>query len=135
MRRHRDRATWPRRVRGRRPLIACLWLLAACSGTPDSSDTGTGCPNDLPADCPADVPDYNADVAPIIADRCLSCHSPGGAGEAGHDFTTWDTLNAQQTTVLTQVYACKMPPEGAPPLTSAERGTLLDWLVCGAPGD
>ena len=106
-------------------------LLAGCTGSKPDSDTG--CPNDLPAACPADVPDYGTDIAPIIEDRCLSCHSPGGEGSVGHDFTTYQTLYNQQTDVLSQVYGCKMPPSGATPLSTAERTLLLDWLVCGAP--
>ena len=111
-----------------------LLLLTGCTAAA-TTDTGSGCPNDLPASCPATVPDYNTEIAPIIEARCLTCHSPGGAGSAGHDFTTYQTVYNQQTEILSQVYGCRMPPEGATPLSSDERALLLDWLVCGAPGD
>jgi hypothetical protein len=47
---------------------------------------------------------------------------------------TWAQVYPQRTSVLTQVYACWMPPGPAgEALTSAERALLLGWLVCGAP--
>ena len=37
---------------------------------------------------------YSRDVQPILADNCLSCHQPGGAGyeASGFDMTTFDGL-------------------------------------------
>jgi hypothetical protein len=37
--------------------------------------------------------------------------------------------------VLTEVYACQMPPVDADPLSATERQALLAWLVCGAPNN
>jgi len=70
-------------------------------------------------------------VAPIVEARCLDCHSPGGKAEST-PLSEYAQIFAIRTTVLTRVYGCKMPPEGAPELTDDERATLLGWLVCGA---
>ncbi len=94
----------------------------------------TGCPNDLPEACPAPAPAYSMDVAPIMAERCATCHSPGGQAETTL-LTDHAEIYANRTPVLTRVYACKMPPAGAPQLTDGERETLLGWLVCGAKND
>jgi uncharacterized membrane protein len=107
------------------------------SGT-GGGGTGTGgaagCPNDLPDTCPSPEPGYSADVASIVAERCATCHSPGGQAQSTL-LTDYAEVYAKRTTVLTRVYACKMPPAGAPPLTSDERAALLGWLVCGAKND
>ncbi len=94
---------------------------------------GGACPNDLPADCPSPAPTYTDDVAAIIEARCWECHGPGGAEQARHDFSTYDSVYAQRGSMLTQVYSCRMPPAEAAPLASDERAALLSWLVCGAP--
>lgn len=94
---------------------------------------GGSCPNDLPADCPTPAPTYADDAAPIIEARCFECHGPGGVAQPRRDFTTYDGVFAQRGPMLNQVYACRMPPEGAMPLLPDERTVLLQWLVCGAP--
>lgn len=119
------------------------WLFAAAAATSfaygalactSSGGGGGGCPNDLPASCPQPPPSYASDVAPVFARRCTGCHSPTGV-EAERDFTSYDRIHQLRTDVLTQVYACRMPPADAAAPTPAERATLLGWLVCGAPND
>jgi uncharacterized membrane protein len=116
-------------------------LLVACGETSGStSSTATGgagggdagsCPNDLPASCPSPAPEWAADVAKVIAARCAICHSAGGAA-ADKPLTDHADVFARKGAVLNQIHACKMPPEGATPLTAAERVALEGWLVCGA---
>ncbi len=97
-------------------------------------DAALTCPNDLPAACPAPAPSYANDVAPLIQRRCTPCHFPGGVAAMGmHDLSTYARVFAQKREVLTQVYACKMPPADAGAPTPDERRTMLGWLVCGAP--
>jgi hypothetical protein len=103
-------------------------LVAGCSGSGEGS-----CPKDLPPSCPADAAGYAATIAPLLAGRCVSCHAPGGPSV--HYLQTYAEVSALAGPVLDQVYACKMPPEGSPPFTEAEREQLLGWLVCGAPDD
>jgi hypothetical protein len=106
-------------------------VLACGSSHPAATDR---CPQDLPAACPANPPSYQTDVAPMLAARCATCHSPGGAGSP-FDFTTYDSVFANRSAILNQVYACNMPPKGAAGLDPAQRQTLLGWLVCGAPNN
>jgi hypothetical protein len=48
-------------------------------------------------------------------------------------FEEYDDVYSRRQTVLTRVYSCVMPPEGAASLTPEQRRTLLQWFVCGAP--
>ncbi len=122
--------------RGTRAVGPAALLLAAVSlwscGSSHAAPSDP-CPQDLPASCPATPPSYQTDVAPILAARCTTCHSPGGAGSAFFDFTSYASVYAGRSAMLNAVYACKMPPSGAAALESPERQTLLTWLVCGAP--
>ncbi len=101
--------------------------LVACFTQPQN------CPNDLPSACPSSgAPSYSATVAPILAQRCVACHSPGGI-EANSPLDSYGAVYAIRGSVLDQVYACKMPQDT--PLTPADRQALLTWLVCGAPNN
>jgi hypothetical protein len=99
--------------------------LVACTPLP------ANCPNDLPMSCPSPTPSYANDVAPIISRRCLQCHSAGGQ-EAVRPLDSYAGVTAQSD-LLDMVYSCRMPPPGEPAPTTAERTTLLGWLVCGEP--
>jgi uncharacterized membrane protein len=72
----------------------------------------------------------------IIQTRCSVCHVPGGA-EPNRPYQTYAQIAVPDTrrAILTQVYACRMPPAGALPLTTDERQALLAWLVCGGPNN
>lgn len=86
---------------------------------------------------------YRHDVAPILADKCVTCHAPGQVGPfafASHrDVFGWSRMIEE--VVLTQ----RMPPWNADPhvgtfgndwsLTLEEERTLLAWLAQGAPMD
>jgi hypothetical protein len=120
-----------KRAVGLAALLAATVALISC-GSSHSAATDP-CPQDLPASCPANPPSYQADVAPIIAARCATCHSPGGAGSAFFDFTSYASVYAGRGSMLNAVYACNMPPKSAGQLAQSERETLLTWLVCGAP--
>jgi hypothetical protein len=109
-------------------LVACV---VACGPVETAPTTDAGCPNDLPKACPSSAPVY-ADVEPIVAARCASCHGPGGT-EASIPLTSYAAISARKTTVLAQIYGCRMPPASAEALTADERATLLAWFVCGAP--
>jgi peroxiredoxin len=86
---------------------------------------------------------YVHDVAPIIAEKCVTCHAPGRVGPfalASHrDVDGW-------TRMIEEVLLTKrMPPWNADPhigrfandwtLTAEEERTLLAWLRAGAPRD
>jgi uncharacterized membrane protein len=109
--------------------------LAACVADGPIGTPRPNCPSDLPSDtdCATASPVYD-DVAPIFAGRCSICHRAGGL-ETKFIFDTYAQIyvKATRTDVLTQIYACRMPPSCAPNLTADERATMLKWLVCGAP--
>jgi hypothetical protein len=110
--------------------------LAACVADGPIGVARPGCPIDLPpdTDCPTASPFY-ADVAPIFAARCSVCHHAGGL-ETKYIFDTYAQVHdntAIRTRILTQIYACRMPPSCAPNLSAEERSTMLKWLVCGGP--
>ena len=108
-------------------LAALAALLPACDGA------SSGCANDLPAACPAPVPSFTTQVQPLLQARCGGCHVEGGVAP-DRRFDSWDLVHQQRTSILSQVYACWMPPlPGAEPRSPAERALLLGWLVCGAP--
>lgn len=118
------------------------WASLACYSQPandgssgDADASVPGCPNDLPADCPASPPSYRADIAPLIEARCLPCHGPDHSPDTKYDFSTYDSVYAHRTDVLTQVYSCKMPLADAAAPTAIERQELLAWLVCHAPNN
>lgn len=95
---------------------------------------GDSCPSDLPSDaaCASALPSYEREVAPIIEQRCATCHYPGNT-QSGDVFDDYAAVYSRRQTALTRVYSCVMPPEGAAPLTLDERRALLQWFVCGAP--
>jgi hypothetical protein len=114
-----------------------LVLLCGCSA-PDPPpvtprDAGS-CPNDLPKACPSPQPSYAKDVAPIIEARCTGCHAPNRQ-EASILLTDYDHVNKVKSEVLTNLYGCRMPPDGEPAPTEEERQAILGWLVCGAPNN
>jgi len=104
-----------------------------------SSDAGAdaaACEKVLPADC-GTVPSYVDAIAPIVAAHCLECHAPNGVA-SDRDLTTYANIQKLESTVLSQVYSCAMPPADAGAdamLSGDDRTTLLRWLVCGSPND
>jgi hypothetical protein len=110
-------------------LLGIAAAMFACA-----SDPKKVCPADAPASCPtSDAPSYAADVAPIIQQYCVSrCHGPGGV-EAAMPLGSWaDIQHVGPENIDAQVYDCLMPMSPAPDPSTAERVTLLTWIVCGA---
>ena len=110
-----------------------MFALAGC-GQSTQPDMGVAlCPNDLPA-CPSPAPSWKSTVLPIMNTRCISCHGPGGS-DPSLPLNTYDEIYQRRGTILSETYACKMPPPdaGVLPPEGAERKILLEWLVCGAP--
>ncbi len=108
------------------PLLA-IAAIAACS-------SGSSCPTgDLPSSCPSSgVPSYASEVAPILVQQCVGCHSPQG-NESNTPLGTYADVARYRGPVLDQIDACLMPITTM--LTPADRHTLLTWLVCGAPNN
>lgn len=113
-------------VRRRIAVLLFIASLSACGTTPM-----TTCPNDLPATCPSPAPSWATDVQPTMQRTCLQCHA---AGQNAPTLVTWDQVHAQRTTMLRQVFSCRMPQaDGGVTLTATERAAMLGWLVCDAP--
>jgi hypothetical protein len=74
-------------------------------------------------------------VQSIIASRCGSCHYDGGQQAADMNLGSYDAVFQERSTVLSQIYNCRMPPAGEPKPTVAEREAMLGWFVCGAPNN
>lgn len=108
---------------------ALALLVGACGGSSDAN-----CPNDLPAACPSTPPSFATDVQPILGNNCRTCHSPGGQ-ESSIPLLTYDQVFQRRSSVLNQVHACRMPPDGSPAPSATERVLLQAWLVCGAPNN
>jgi cytochrome c5 len=101
---------------------------------PPNLALGDDCPNDLPDDtaCATAAPSYAEQTAAMIDQRCTVCHFFGNT-QSTQIFETYDDVFDQKRGMLTQIYSCRMPPEGAVQLSSEERKALLQWFVCGAP--
>lgn len=120
----------------------CRWLrtvtlvsLASCGNAGDHpADTAQVCPGGLPssANCSTEAPSYSAKIAPIVSERCLTCHFAGNT-ISGTALADQASLYNYRSIVLTQVYQCRMPPTGVDNLTTPERALLLQYLVCNAP--
>ena len=89
-------------------------------------------------------PSFNADIAPILTERCAiaECHVVDGPHDI--DLRTYDTLmkggdegaivivnDARESEIVEEVAEGKMPPEG-PPLDAAQIQLIIDWINEGA---
>jgi uncharacterized membrane protein len=106
------------------PLLFSVVSIACPQASPAS------CPSSS-ATCPTPAPSYDTDVGPLIARYCSRCHSPDG-GNPGHLLQGYDdvTSKSQMSDVLFQISSCRMPLEGEPQPTAAERDLILSWFAC-----
>ncbi len=72
-------------------------------------------------------PDFDKQIAPVIAARCLDCHS--GAKPKG-DFDISRKANVKADELWKRVAAGEMPPKK--PLPEAEKKLLKEWIDAGA---
>jgi hypothetical protein len=87
------------------------------------------------------VPTFSKDVAPILNERCVSCHRPGEA--APMSLRTYNETRPWAKSIKQQVASRVMPPWHADPtidtfansrrLTDAEVATVVKWVDAGAP--
>ena len=83
---------------------------------------------------------YAAEVAPILAAKCVSCHTKGGV--APFAMSEYKKVKGWSDMIRETLRTHRMPPWHADPayhsfhnsldLTAAERGTLLTWIEQGA---
>jgi uncharacterized membrane protein len=113
---------------------------ADASSTPDAASTPSAAAADsgatatcdavAPTSCSDPTPHY-ADVQPIFARRCVSCHD--GSGEE------WSLADYEHVAdwfeeIRGELLTCMMPPVGSgASITVAERQAILLWLRCDYP--
>ena len=89
----------------------------------------------------AQTPVWSTDVAPILYNRCTSCHHSGGI--APFSLITYSDATAQALSIKADVLSKKMPPWPPDPnyahmshervLTTAEINTIVNWVNGGTP--
>lgn len=95
---------------------------------------------DNPVDAGRPSPSFNADILPILTNRCAfaGCHVAGGP--EGIDLRTYDTVlaggedddtvivgNARESELVEQITEGEMPPNG-PPVPVAQVQLIVDWI-------
>jgi hypothetical protein len=75
----------------------------------------------------ATPPDFDKQIAPLLAARCLDCHS-GAKPKGKLDLSRQDNLDARE--LWKRVAAREMPPKK--PLPDAEAKLLKEWIDAGA---
>lgn len=99
-------------------------------------------PESVLADAPKGKLDFDRDVAPLLASKCLECHS-GVGPEGGLDLTQQSRMlkggeagpsvvpgNLDDSPLWQRVRDDEMPPEH--PLSADEKQVLRDWISGGA---
>jgi hypothetical protein len=113
-----------------RGALAAMPLLLSLVSTACPQSSPPSCPSSS-ASCPTPAPSYDTDVGPLIARYCSRCHSPDGGDPRvllqGYDDVT---SRSQMGNVLSQISMCRMPLEGEPQPTAAERDLILSWFAC-----
>ena len=90
----------------------------------------------------ATVPTFSKDVAPIMFDKCASCHRPGEV--APMSLLSYDDARPWSKAIKNKVVAREMPPWGADPahtlpmrndrsLSEQQINTIVAWVDAGAP--
>ncbi len=78
---------------------------------------------------------FEATVAPVLEKRCVVCHGPTAQNaKVRLDNLSSDLLNDRRAAetwqdVLNALNKGKMPPQGAPQLSTEERSAVVDWLT------
>ena len=91
-----------------------------------------------------DSPDFEREIAPILIERCLGCHTEGEAKgglvlatrqsleKGGDDGPALSRDDPDESYLLERIAAREMPPKGEEPLPLAERTLLEAWVRGGA---
>ncbi len=84
---------------------------------------------------------YSKDIAPIIQDKCVTCHQKGGIAPFAMD--SYDVVKTMAPMIRESVRASRMPPYFADPhighfqndqgMTASQKKTLIHWIEGGAP--
>lgn len=93
-------------------------------------------------------PHFEADIQPLLAERCGHCHGSDGEREAGLDVQTLTALlrggsngpaivpgNAEQSILVDMVSHGDMPPADEEKLSGDQVDLIRRWILAGAPAD
>ena len=94
------------------------------------------------APAPAAVPTFAKDVAPIVFEKCVTCHRPGEV--APMTLLSYEDVRPWAKVIKTKVMGREMPPWGADPehslkmrndrsLSKQQIDTIVAWVDGGAP--
>jgi hypothetical protein len=111
-------------------LIFIALLLVGCNGSPPAPT----CAEIDASTCIGPPPSFQNDVLPILDRSCNeACHGtvPGVWPLTQYqDVADWGSL------VYSDMQNCSMPPADAgPPLTTAERTLIANWVACNVPNN
>lgn len=130
-------AALPFRDVGTRFLRCCVARLVAggamLAGGCDQPGVVPACAVVVPVACPESPPRY-ADVAPILAARCGSCHVESSDGSEPWPLDTYDNVAEWAGLIRQDVLDCTMPPaDSSVRMTANEAWTIVTWIACGTP--
>ena len=84
---------------------------------------------------------YSKTIAPLVQEKCVACHEPGGIGPM--PLTSYEKIKGFAPMIRETIRTQRMPPWAADPhfghfqgdksLTSDEKKTLVHWIEAGAP--
>jgi hypothetical protein len=110
--------------------LACL-LVACGDDGPQARVAPVTCAATAPTSCPDPPPRY-ADVAPVVAKRCVPCHF--GLENGPWPLVTYGEIVDWADVIRGDLLSCSMPPpDGGVTLEEPERQVILAWLRCGHP--
>src|SRR5436190_18546897 len=109
-----------------------------------AAKAASGCTIDFPARAHAaefTKISYAKQVAPILEEKCVACHQPGGIGPM--ELTSYDKVKGFSPMIREVIRTQRMPPYQADPsvghfsddkrLSADQIKTLIHWIEAGAP--
>jgi len=74
---------------------------------------------------------FEADVEPILANYCASCHATGAQYSPKIDFSDYETTKQISTKMIQRISAGQMPPSSSPAMPAEAFDVLLRWEASG----
>ncbi|MBX2803043.1 MAG: hypothetical protein KTR31_35500 [Myxococcales bacterium] len=118
-------------------LIVMGWMLG-CSGPGEDTTPTKPSPSTPSAECVPIGSVFDANIAPILQDKCGSCH--GATPQFGAPYPIVDhgdivagiEGDRKVDAMLDELLEGSMPPQTSPALSHTELDTLVGWASCGA---
>ena len=96
-----------------------LLVSASCKKTTNSISSSSYTP-----DCSGTAKSYKTDVAPLLTNNCVGCHS---------QFSTYASVSASTSSIRSNIVSGNMPKSGT--LTFAQKNAIVCWIDNGAPNN